>query len=393
MRVRSGLDCLRTRGFAGLHGRRVGLLAHAASVTGDLVHAVDLFTGAGLDLRAVFTPEHGVDGAAQDMQAVANGTLQGRVPVVSLYGEDAQSLHPPGDVLDDLDVLLVDLQDIGSRYYTYAVTMRYCLDACARAGVAVTVLDRPNPLGGESIEGPVLQDTYRSFVGGYPVPVRHGLTLAELARLATDDGVDVELETVAMEGWHRRMWFDQTGLPWVMPSPNMPTLETAAVYPGSCLLEATNMSEGRGTTRPFELLGASWLDSAGIAESLERAGLDGVRFRPVRFVPAFHKHAGTRCGGVQLHVTDRDRFRPFATGVAVLQQARRLSGDHFGWRQAPYEFVGDRPAIDLLTGGPGVRMALEEGENPLSLQAEWDRACHAFRERRRKILLYPGECA
>ena len=393
MRVRSGLDCLRARGFAGLRGRRVGLLAHGASVAGDLARAVDLVTGAGLDLRVVFTPEHGMDGAAQDMQPVPDGSLQERLAVVSLYGEDAESLHPPADVLDDLDVLVVDLQDIGSRYYTYAVTMRYCLEACARAGVAVVVLDRPNPLGGELVEGPVLSGACRSFVGGYPVPVRHGLTLAELARLATDDGVDVELETVPMEGWRRRMWFDQTGLPWVMPSPNMPTLDTAAVYPGSCLLEATNLSEGRGTTRPFELLGAPWLDGARLAAELEELQFKGVQFRVVRFAPAFHKHRGRTCGGIQLHVLDRNRFQPFATGVAVLQEARRLSGDHFGWRQAPYEFVGDRPAIDLLTGGPEVRMALDAGESPLSLQAEWDRACRAFRVRRRGILLYPGECA
>ncbi|RME26627.1 MAG: DUF1343 domain-containing protein, partial [Deltaproteobacteria bacterium] len=262
-----------------LKGRRLGVLAHAASVDRNLLHIVDLLNASGIEPRVLFAPEHGLFGAEQDMVPVA-GTRFGKIPVVSLYGSSVEQLRPPRDALSEIELLVVDLQDIGSRYYTYAATMRYCLEECSRSGVGVLVLDRPNPLGGIRMEGPLLAPGLRSFVGEFEVPVRHGLTIAELARCAVSEGIDVELDWVPMKGWKRSMWFDDTGLPWVMPSPNMPSLDTAIVYPGMCLLEATNVSEGRGTTRPFEIFGAPWLDGRQLKVLLQPR-LEGVALRPL----------------------------------------------------------------------------------------------------------------
>jgi uncharacterized protein YbbC (DUF1343 family) len=326
------------------------------------------------------------------MQAVQGGEEgTSETSFISLYGATAESLHPPAGALDGVDVLVVDLQDVGSRYYTYAVTMRYCMQACAAAGVGVMVLDRPNPINGLGMEGPLLGDGFHSFVGGYTVPVRHGLTIGELATLARQEGIDVDLEVVKMRGWKRSMWFDQTGLPWVLPSPNMPTLQTACVYPGTCLLEATNLSEGRGTTRPFELIGAPWLDGARLADALARAGLAGVRFRPVSFSPVFQKHAGQQCSGVQLHLTDRTSFRPFLAGLEILRAARTQDKARFGWRTEPYEFVSGIPAIDLLTGSPDAREALQGGTPIAALADSWKNELMEFAARRESVLLYPQE--
>ncbi len=286
--VKTGLDIFRERGIASLRGRRLGVVAHPASVASDLTHLVDCLLERELDVRVLMGPEHGVRGDAQDMQALAHHTdRRTNLPVISLYGDTPESLRPSAAVLADLDVLLIDLQDIGSRYYTFAATMRACLEASAGTNIQVMVLDRPNPLNGLTCEGPPLEDGFRSFVGAFAVPVRHALTIGELALVAKSEGLDTDLTVVAMEGWRREMWFDETGLPWVLPSPNMPTLDTAVVYPGSCLIEATNLSEGRGTTRPFELLGAPWLAPLTLSADLEAAGLPGVRFRPMTFVPTF----------------------------------------------------------------------------------------------------------
>ena len=371
-RVLSGLDSLRSDAFARLKGRRLGLLCHAASVSHDLRHIKDLFIEAGLDLRVLFGPEHGLHGQAPDMESVGADEKRPDGPtVISLYGNSEASLHPPADALAEIDILVVDLQDVGSRYYTYATSMRYCMQACGRAGVAVVVLDRPNPLNGVTREGPILQDDFRSFVGGFRVPIRHGLTLGELARLAQAEGVQVDLSVVEMEGWSREMWFDQTGLPWVMPSPNMPSLDTATVYPGTCLVEATNLSEGRGTTRPFELIGAPWLDGVRLARDLEERRLAGVGFRPLVFQPAFHKHAGLMCGGVQIHVSDRSIFKPVECGAVLLWLARAQAPEKFAWREEAYEFVDDRPAIDLLTGSSALRAMLEAGGEISDLLSVW----------------------
>jgi uncharacterized protein YbbC (DUF1343 family) len=389
--VRTGLEVLRDQGFAPLRGMRVGLVTHPAAVDSHLVHAADLLAAApGVRLAALFGPEHGLLGEAQDLVAVrAEQGPHAGVPVYSLYGETADSLRPTPEQLAGLDALVVDLQDVGSRYYTFQATLLYCLEAASAANLRTVVLDRPNPLGGLAVEGPTVRPGYESFVGLHPVATRHGLTLAELAGLCRKErGLSGELRVVPCEAWRREMTFEQTGLPWVLPSPNMPTPETAFVYPGGCLLEGTNLSEGRGTTRPFELCGAPWIDPRALCARLQGEALPGVAFRPARFRPTFHKFAGQGCGGVQLHVTDREAFRPVRTGLAVLAALRELSGAAFAWRAEPYEFVADRPAIDLLFGSGRERAALETGASPREVAHAWEAEEDDFRRRRGAYLLY-----
>jgi uncharacterized protein YbbC (DUF1343 family) len=392
--VQTGLDILSASGFSSLKNKRVGLLCHPASVDSSLEHIVDLARQACLDVRLLFGPEHGIHGSAQDMEAVGNSTEpSGAIKVVSLYGDCLDDLEPNQSDLEQVDVLVVDLQDVGCRYYTYAATMLYCLQACARAGVAVLVLDRPNPINGIVCEGPLLEDELHSFVGEFLVPVRHGLTIGELAEMARSTIDKLDLSIIRMKGWRRGMWFDQTGLPWVLPSPNMPSLATATVYPGSCLLEATNLSEGRGTTRPFELLGAPWLDSNDLVLQLKQKVQAGVEFRPVTFVPAFQKHAGQTCHGLQLHVVDRKAYSPLAVGLAVLQAVRQQAPQHFAWRSEPYEFESDRPAIDLLTGTTMVRRTIDSAGDLEDLIGQWRTGLASYAKRRREFLLYPEDDA
>jgi uncharacterized protein YbbC (DUF1343 family) len=254
----------------------------------------------------------------------------------------------------DLDVLLVDLQDVGARYYTFIWTMYLCMRACEKAGIAVIVLNRPNPINGVTTEGPVLDPNYRSFVGLHPIPVRHGKTIAELATQFRDEVFpECRLSVLPMKNWEREMWFDHTALPWVMPSPNMPTLDTATVYPGMCLLEGTNISEGRGTTRPFELFGAPFIQSEALCRELNALKLPGVFFRESYFQPTFHKFAGELCNGAQLHVTDRNTFQPFQTGVEIIRMLRKLYSKQFAWKQPPYEYEHEKLPGQILLGGPG----------------------------------------
>jgi uncharacterized protein YbbC (DUF1343 family) len=342
-----------------------------------------------VELAALFGPEHGFAGTAQDLIGVGHAT-EGELRVYSLYGASVEALRPTAEQLRGLDALVIDLQDVGSRYYTFQATMLYCLEACAASGVTVVVLDRPNPLGGVAIEGPALRAGFESFVGPHNVPTRHGLTMGELARFYRARRVpNVELEVIACGGWNPTMLFEDTGLPWVLPSPNMPTVDTAFVYPGMCLIEGTNLSEGRGTTRPFELCGAPWIDSRELARRLESDQLPGVRFRPAHFRPTFQKFAGRDCGGVQLHVTDRAVFLPVRTGLAVLAAMRELSGTRFAWRTEEYEFVTDRPAIDLLFGSDRERRAIEAGVPWREIAEAWAPEEAAFIEARREFLLYP----
>src|SRR5687767_8590902 len=309
-KVRTGLDVLVAQDFAPLRGLRVGLVTHPAAVDSKLRHIIELLSAAPkVELAAIFGPEHGLLGQAQDLIGVSaeESKKAGAPRVHSLYGATAESLRPTAEQLKGLDALVIDMQDIGSRYYTFQATMRYCLQAALPRGMRVFVLDRPNPLGGEVVEGPALKKGYESFVGAHDLAIRHGLTMGELAmfyqhELGLEDG---DLRVVPCEGWKRRDYFDATGLPWVLPSPNMPTPDTALVYPGQCLVEGTNLSEGRGTTRPFEMVGAPWLDAVKLARGMNEEKLPGVKFRPAWFRPAFQKHAGQDCGGVQLHVTDR----------------------------------------------------------------------------------------
>lgn len=391
--VASGLDVLVAEDFARLRGRRVGLVTHPAAVDARFRAAADLFAAApGVTLAAIFGPEHGLDGQAQDLESVPDDGSSRAVRVHSLYGTTAQSLRPTPGQLAGIDLLVVDLQDVGSRCYTFQATMKYCLEAAAPLGLPVLVLDRPNPIGGLAVEGPRLVGGFESFVGAHDVAIRHALTIGELAllyRAALEAcGVRVEVEVVSCVGWRRSMWFDETGLPWIPPSPNMPTLDTAIVYPGQCLLEGTNLSEGRGTTRPFEVCGAPWIDPVEIATNLNAAGLPGVVFRPLRFRPTFQKHAGFACGGVQLHVTDRDSFRPVRTSLALLCEMRRADPGRFAWRTEEYEFVREPIAIDLLFGSDRERLAIEAGTPWRDIAAKWPEEERGFDTRRRRVRLY-----
>jgi uncharacterized protein YbbC (DUF1343 family) len=391
--VKTGLDVLAAQEFAPLRGLRVGVVTHPAAVDGELRHIIELVGAAPkVEIAAIFGPEHGLLGQAQDLIAVSAGELKkaGAPRVYSLYGPTVESLRPTAEQLQGLDALVIDMQDIGSRYYTFQATMRYCLQAALPRGMRVFVLDRPNPLGGETVEGPALRKGYESFVGAHDLAIRHGLTMGELAMLYQNElGLeDGDLRVVPCEGWRRRDWFDATGVPWVLPSPNMPTPDTALVYPGQCLIEGTNLSEGRGTTRPFELTGAPWLDAAKLARRMNGEKLPGVKFRPASFRPTFQKHAGLDCGGVQIHVTDRAAFRPVRTSLALLAAMREMSGEKFAWRTEVYEFVKDPIAIDLLFGSDRERKHLEAGNPAAELHAAWQVEEEAFLHRRHTVLLY-----
>jgi len=390
--VRTGLARLLEDGVGITQGAKVGLVANPTAVTKDYRHIVDAFHAhKDVRLTALFGPEHGIRGAAQDMVGVSleRDTATG-VPVVSLYGQDEASLSPKEEDLAGLDVLYFDIQDVGSRYYTYVWTMVLCMRVCARTNTKFVVLDRPNPLGGETVEGGAISDPFRSFVGHCSVPNRHGLTAGEIAQFAKEtEQIAVDLEVVTMEGWERNRLYNQTGLPWVMPSPNMPTLFTALVYPGMCLVEGTELSEGRGTTRPFEIAGAPFVDGTALARKLSAEDLPGVTFRPLSFLPMFQKCAGALCGGVQIHVTDRRAYRSYATGVAFLWAVKNLWPDEFRWRHRAYEFRDDVPAIDLLAGSAKLREAIDAGDTLSTLLEQWQEDERAFVARREKWLLYP----
>jgi uncharacterized protein YbbC (DUF1343 family) len=386
-RVQSGLDVLLRHRLGLLRGRHFGVLAHQASVDARLRHAVDLLGDVrGAHLAALFAPEHGLWGAAQDLVpiAAARDPLSG-LRVVSLYGNRRE---PTPAMLRGLDLLVIDLQDVGARYYTFQWTMALAIRACARAGVRVLVLDRPNPLGGDVVEGNIPDPAFASFVGLYPLPARPGLTLGEVARYLQRAHALGSVDVVAMRGWRRAMWWEDTGLPWVPPSPNMPTTDTALVYPGGCLIEGTNLSEGRGTTRPFEWVGAPWLDAHAYTEALAAERLPGVAFRPARFRPTFQKWAGQVCDGVQLHVTDRARFKPFLTGLALVALARRSAPRAFRWRRPPYEFEHRRLPIDILLGTDRVRRALARGQSLGAIERSWQDDLARWRRQRASVLLY-----
>ena len=371
-------------------GKRVGLITNHAGLTAAGVPSwkalIDL-----PDVRLVrlFGPEHGVDGGAEYMEGVSGSIhRETGLPVASLYGTTADSLKPRDEDLADLDLLVFDVPDVGSRYYTFHWTMLLAMAACARLEKRFVVCDRPNPLGG-AVEGAPQDPDHLSFVGLHPIPVRHGMTSGELARLlAAERGLDLDLAVSRMRGWGRDTSWSDTGLPWIPPSPNIPTVAAARVYPGMCLLEGTNVSEGRGTTRPFEILGAPWLDPLSLSETLRRRELPGVDFLPTRFRPAFEKHAGKTCGGVMIAVRDTAAFRPFETGLAVIAAIRDLAPDNFRWRSEPYEF-DSRPAIDVLTGSPGFREDLDAGRGALAQIARHREEAPRFLARRDPFLLYP----
>lgn len=389
--VKSGLDSLIDDEFKPLRGKRIGLVTHPAAVDRHLRSSLERFSQAPVTLSAIFGPEHGLHGQAQDLIGVSEEESKSIARVVSLYGKDFQSLHPTRESLDGLDVLVIDLQDIGTRFYTFQATMLYCMQVTLPLGLPVMILDRPNPLGGIEVEGPALQAGYESFVGAHNIPVRHGMTIGELATFyASQLGLPSDLLTIVRcQGWRRDRYADETGMPWVLPSPNMPTLDTALVYPGQCLLEGTLLSEGRGTTRPFEISGAPWIDAQRLANTLNSQGIPGVYFRPLYFRPTFQKHANVDCGGVQIHVIDRQQFRPVRVGLALLESMRRQSIERFQWRTEIYEFVEDPIAIDLLFGSNRERIAMEAGIPWMEIAQQWEREEAEFRQELRPFWLYP----
>jgi len=372
-----------------LDGARVGVVCNPASVDRTLQHVADrLSAHPTARLTAIFGPQHGFRSDVQDNMIEtrhAHDEVR-RVPVYSLYSETRE---PTAEMLRDLDALVIDLQDVGVRIYTYIYTLANCLKAARRHGVKVLVCDRPNPIGGVQVEGMVLVPGFESFVGMYPIPMRHGMTIGEIARLFNEHfGIGADLEVIPMDGWRRDMYFDATGLTWIISSPNIPTFDTTTVYPGGVLFEGTNVSEGRGTTRPFELLGAPWVVAERFAESMNRRGLPGVYFRPALFEPTFHKHAGKGCAGCQIHMTDRRTFRPVETGVALIEAFRVAAPDAFGWKPPPYEYEYDKMPIDCLAGSSTLREQIDAGIPACEIAQSWEPALADFVKVRKKFLLY-----
>lgn len=391
-RVATGLDRLvgepdAARGL-GLAGARLGMIVHPASVTSDLVFGVEAVRDAGLDLRVLFGPQHGARGEKQDNMIESDSYVDPvtGLPVHSLYGAVRK---PTPEMLAGLDAVLFDLQDVGVRVYTFVWTMALAMEACAEAGVRFVVLDRPNPVGGTKREGPVLRPGFESFVGLHPIPLRHGLTCGELARwLCAERGIGCEVSVLPCRGWRRAADWGATGLPWVMPSPNLPTTDACTVYPGMVLLEGANLSEGRGTTRPFELFGAPWLDPMALTSRLRAAELPGVVFRPCHFEPTFQKHAGRLCGGAQLHVTDAGSFEPVRTAVEILAAAHALAPDDFGWREPPYEYEETLPPIDILWGHDGLRTGIDAGADAAEIMEGTEAELEQFARSTAPHMLY-----
>jgi beta-N-acetylhexosaminidase len=384
--VKAGVDVLLENPEKHLRGSRVGLVTNPTGVTGDLTPTLDALYGHPcVELKAVFGPEHGVRGDVQDALPVGHSIDPSTgLPVYSLYGE---FMKPTAEMLEGVDALVLDIQDVGARFYTYTSTLTYSLQAAAEHGVSLIVLDRPNPVNGLAVEGNILEPGFASFIGLHPIPMRHGLTMGELARFVNQE-IGVDLTVVPMRGWRRGMWFDETGLPWVQPSPNIPTLDTATVYPGTCLFEGVNVSEGRGTTRPFEYLGAPWIDGERWAAELNGLGLGGVRFRACSFTPTFSKYDGQRCVGVQLHVLDRSSFKPVETTLHMLAAVLRLWPEEFRWLEPSYD---RRRHFDLLAGTSKTREALGRGTPVQEIVDGWREKLEEFDEMRQDFLIYrPG---
>ncbi|MCZ6918619.1 MAG: DUF1343 domain-containing protein [Gemmatimonadetes bacterium] len=388
MPVRPGISVLLEDGGHDLRRARIGLIMHPASVTPTLSTSDDALRRAGFTIASLFGPQHGARGEKQENMVESASFVDPRfgIPVHSLYGDERK---PTPAMLDGLDALVLDLQDVGVRVYTFVWTMTLAMEACRDAGIRFVVLDRPNPLGGVVREGPLLREGFESFVGLHPVPLRHGLTTGELARLANDAfGIGCDLDVVPCQGWERTAWFDRTGLPYVLPSPNLPTLDSCVAYPGMVLLEGTNLSEGRGTTRPFEFVGAPFLDAHAFASALEERRLPGVTFRACHFEPTFHKHANVSCGGAQLHIIDRDAFRSVETAVTVLRTAKDLAPDAFVWRSPPYEYEAEKTPIDILWGSEALRIGIDGGATVAEIMAGVGEEIARFEATAAPYLLY-----
>ena len=387
--IKIGLEKILTEDAELLENKRVGLICNQSSVNSRYRHAADLFyEHPGIDLTALFGPQHGIRGDVQDnMVETSHATDQNtKLPVFSLYSETRE---PTEEMLKNLDALVFDLQDVGCRVYTFIYTMANAMRACAKYGKEFIVLDRPNPIGGAKVEGNVLETGNESFVGLYPIPMRHGLTVGELAQLFNKEyGINCALKVVKLEGWERELYLDETDAPWVIPSPNMPTVDTAVVFPGTVYFEGTQISEGRGTTRPFEIVGAPYIDAKIYTDALSSLELPGVIFRETNFLPTFQKHHGTVCGGVFLHVADRNRFKPVLTGIAMVKTAFDLYKSEFKWKNPPYEYVFDRNPFDVIAGTMKTREQIETGIALTDIELSWKSDVESFEDKRRQYFLY-----
>ncbi|MCS7164232.1 MAG: DUF1343 domain-containing protein [Thermodesulfovibrio sp.] len=387
--VNSGIDRFENTLPKRFCGVRAGLLIHPASVNKKIIHTKDiLLKSKKIKITAFFGPQHGIFGNTQDNMIEWEGFIDKEtgIPVYSLYGKTRK---PTYEMLKNIDLFIVDLQDVGARYYTFIWTMALCMEVCEELGIPFLVLDRVNPIGGEIIEGPLLNPNFSSFVGLHPLPIRHGMTIGEIALYFRDKFYPkLDLTVIPLKGWRRIQWSDETGLPWVMPSPNMPTPDTATVYPGMCLLEGTIISEGRGTTRPFEIFGAPFIEPEKLVKRLKDFKLNGVIFRPLYFTPTFNKFSGELCGGAQIHVTDRKKFKPFKTAVAILIAICDLYPNIKLWRKPPYEYEFEKLPFDILAGSDRLREEIEKGVSLKYMESWWRNENYSFEKIRKQYLLY-----
>ncbi len=388
-KIKLGLEKALTEEITLFKGKRIGLICNQASVDHDFRHAADLFyEHPDINLTALFGPQHGIRGDVQDNMIETSHTTDKKtgLPIFSLYSETRE---PTAEMLSNIDSMVFDLQDVGCRVYTFIYTMANAMRACKSHNKEFIVLDRPNPIGGESVEGNSLEKGNESFVGQYPIPMRHGLTIGELAQLFNEEfAINCELKVFTMNGWERTLYLDETDSPWVMPSPNMPTIETAVVFPATVYFEGTQVSEGRGTTKPFELVGAPYIDAGDFQNALAKLELPGVIFRETNFLPTFQKHKGEICGGVFLHITDRKLFKPVITGIALIKTLFDLYGKDFKWKNPPYEYVFDKNPFDVIAGTTATREQIESGLSLEKIELSWLEDVKSFRRTREKYLLY-----
>ena len=387
--VKTGLKKVLAQPRNYIKGFRLGVICNQSSVNRKFRHIADLFyQNDEINLVALFGPQHGIRGDVQDNMVETEHKTDARtnLPVYSLYSETRE---PTAEMLENLDALVFDLQDVGCRVYTFIYTMANAMKACAELDKKFIVLDRPNPIGGIAVEGNVLEKGHESFVGQFPIPMRHGLTVGELAKLFNEEfSINCDLEVVEMDGWKREFYLDETDAPWISPSPNMPTVDTAVVFPGTVFLEGTQISEGRGTTRPFEIVGAPFINGYELAEMLDGFDLPGAIFRPTEFLPTFQKSAGENCGGVFLHVTDRQTFKPVITGIAIIKAIYDLYTEKFAWKTTPYEYVFDRNPFDVIAGTLQLRKYIEENKSLYEIEKSWENDLEQFKKKRNEYLIY-----
>jgi beta-N-acetylhexosaminidase len=388
-KIKLGLEQILTDKKTLLNGLRVGLICNQASVDHEFRHAADLLhEDADINLTTLFGPQHGIRGDVQD-NMVETGHSTDKITGLPIYSLYSETRIPTEEMLANVDALVFDLQDVGCRIYTFVYTMANCMTACAKYGKKMFVCDRPNPITGKYVEGNVTEPGHESFVGQYNIAARHGMTAGELASMFKDDfGIGCDLEIVKMENWAREDWYDDTDAPWVLPSPNIPTVDTAVVFPATVVVEGTQVSEGRGTTKPFELVGAPYIDSKEYSEALNALDFPGVRFRAAEFLPTFQKHAGKTCGGVQLHVTDREAFTPVIVGLAMVKVIFDLYGSELKWKEGAYEYVFDRNPFDVINGTEKIRLSIENGGTLDDLKALQNAGLDEFLQKREKHLLY-----